>query len=183
MPSKANNNGAAPLAQPPVRTLAVCESLRSRIEAAHKAVEADHPGDIMLQELLNVFVVCGLEAIEAGTDASGNQTTSSALGHLADPSTPRGLQKDAMTFLRWYMGPSNPKVPDGLGGVVMTFAPHLMEGDPDERYYAEAVKPDASARARAPQFWMRSNLPFQTVERIYDDSECGVRAASEQGRD
>ena len=181
--SKVHKNGAAPLAQPPVRTLAVPESLRSRIEAAHKAVEADHPGAMTLQQLLDVFVVCGLEAIEAGTDAYGNQTTSSALGHLADPNTPRGLQKDAMAFLRWYMGPSSPEVPDGLGGVVMTFAPHLMAGHPDACLWAKAIQPDALARARAPQFWEKAKFPGQLIERVYDDSVQDPLTASEQGRD
>ena len=39
MPSKANNNGAAPLAQPPVRTLAVSDSMLPRIEAKPEVVE------------------------------------------------------------------------------------------------------------------------------------------------
>ena len=182
--SKVHKNGAAPLSQPPVRTLAVSESLRSRIEAAHKAVEADHPGGMTLQQLLDVLIVCGLEAVEATTEANGNQTTSTALGHLADPNTPRALQKDAMAFLRWYMGPSSTEVPDGLGGVVMMFAPHLMADHPEACIYAKAVQPDALARARAQQFWERAKLPgLEIIERAYEEANSDVRSASEQGRD
>ena len=39
MPSKAKNNGAAPLAQPPVRTLAVSDSMLTRIEAKPEVIE------------------------------------------------------------------------------------------------------------------------------------------------
>ena len=39
MPAKANNNGAAPLAQPPVRTLAVPDSMPPRIEAKPEVIE------------------------------------------------------------------------------------------------------------------------------------------------
>ena len=39
MPSKANNNGAAPLAQPPVRTLAVPDSKLPRIKAKPEVIE------------------------------------------------------------------------------------------------------------------------------------------------
>ena len=52
MPSKANNNGAPPLVQPPVRTLAVPEYLRPRIEAAHKRIEEEHPGAMSHQASL-----------------------------------------------------------------------------------------------------------------------------------
>ena len=69
MPSKAKNNGAAPLAQPPVRTLAVPEYLRPRIEAAHKRIEEDHPGGLSLQKLVEILILCGLEASEIETPA------------------------------------------------------------------------------------------------------------------
>ena len=39
MSSKVHKNGAAPLAQPPVRTLAVPDELRTRIQAAHELIE------------------------------------------------------------------------------------------------------------------------------------------------
>ena len=110
MPSTANTNNP----------LEVAEDLLRRIEEAHYSIDQEHPGQMTLQQLLNVLIVCGLEAVEANTEANGNQTTSTALGHVAVPNTPRGLQKDAMAFLRWYMGPSSSEVPDGLGGVVMS---------------------------------------------------------------
>lgn len=173
MPSTANTNNP----------LEVAEDLLRRVEEAHYSIDQEHPGQMTLQQLLNVLIVCGLEAVEANTEANGNQTTSTALGHVADPNTPRGLQKDAMAFLRWYMGPSSPEVPDGLGGVVMTFAPHLMAGHPDACLWATAIQPDALARARAPQFWEKAKFPGHLIERVYDDSVQDPLTASEQGRD
>ena len=56
MLSQAYNNGAAPLAQPPVRTLAVPDDLRPRIEAALKLIEEDHPGGLTLQQFLSALL-------------------------------------------------------------------------------------------------------------------------------
>ena len=87
MPFTANNNGAAPLAQPPVCTLAVPEYLRPRIEAAHKRIEEEHPGAMSHQAVLNALIVCGLEAIEFQYLTHGTGSTATALQTMAAPST------------------------------------------------------------------------------------------------
>ena len=48
----------------PHSTLVVPEYLRPRIEAAHRRIEELHPGGPSLQELVEVFILGGLEAIE-----------------------------------------------------------------------------------------------------------------------
>ena len=85
MATSPRSNGAAPLAQPSVRTLAVPEYLRPRIEAAHKRIEEDHPGGLSLQKLVEIFILCGLEAIEIETPAHSNSSTRFGLQFIANP--------------------------------------------------------------------------------------------------
>lgn len=103
--SKANiSNGAAPLVQPPVRTLAVPDNLRLRIEAAYLAVEADHPSGLTLQQFLNALLWAGLENVEYADHTHHSIPCCKALSGVADPYQTRGHQKDCMSFLRWRVG-------------------------------------------------------------------------------
>ena len=134
--SKVHKNGAAPLSQPPVRTLAVPEYLRPRIEAAHKRIEEEHPGGLSLQKLVEVFILCGLEAIEIETPAHFNSSTRYGLQCIADPDVTRRIQKQALAFLRWYCG----------GGVV---SPREATGQAKpgviERVYDDSVQAPLTA--------------------------------------
>ena len=161
MPSKAKNNGAAPLAQPPVRTLAVPEYLRPRIEAAHKRIEEENPGAMSHQAVLNVLIVCGLEAIEFQYLTHGTGSTATALQTMAAHWAKRGDQKTALEFVQWSISEPSPTqtVDHKLAKAIKMFAP-----DDLEFLTVETAKPGV-------------------IERVYDDSVQEPLTASEQGRD
>ena len=178
MPSKAKNNGAAPLAQPPVRTLAVPEYLRPRIEAAHKRIEEEHPGGLSLQKLVEVFILCGLEAIEIETDAHFNDSIRNGLQFIAAPDAMRRTQKEALAFLRWYCGggvASPREVTWDVKRGIEAWAPHLLD------YITKVVvDPDDPALVA---FREAAGVKPGVIERFYEDSVQEPLTASEQGRD
>ena len=179
MPSKANNNGAAPLAQPPVRTLDVIDSVRNRVEAAHKLIDEEHPKGLTLNEVFNALIMCGLEAIEDGSPANGNGTTDAALRTIAHPQRRRCDQKSALAFLRWYLGgrASSRTVNRKLAEAIEMFAPQELEFINVEN----TVDPAVLAAFRAA---CRDTKPDpDVIERVYDDSVQEPLTASEQGRD
>ena len=179
MPSKAKNNGAAPLAQPPVPTLAVPEYLRPRIEDAHRRIEEDHPGGLSLQKLVEVFILCGLEAIEIETPAHFNSSTRYGLQCIADPDATRRIQKQALAFLRWYCGGgvvSPREVTWDVKQAIEVWAPHLLD------YITKVVvAPDDPAVVAFRE--ATGQAKPGVIERVYDDSVQDPLTASEQGRD
>ena len=161
MPSKAKNNGAAPLAQPPVRTLAVPEYLRPRIEAAHKRIAEEHQTALNDQFVLNALIVCGLEAIEFQYLAHGTGSTATALQTMAAHWAKRGDQKTALEFVQWIISEPSPQqmVDHKLAAAIEMFA-----SDELQFLTVETAKPGV-------------------IERVYDDSVQEPLTASEQGRD
>lgn len=127
--SKVHKNGAAPLAQPPVRTLAVPEYLRPRIEAAHKRIKEEHPRGLSPQEVLNALIICGLEAIEFQHLANGNGSTATALQTMAALWAKRSDQKRALQFVQWVTDEATPKhsVSHKLAEAIEMFDPDLLE--------------------------------------------------------
>ena len=174
------SNGAAPLAQPPVRTLAVPEYLRPRIEAAHKRIEDEHPGGLSLQKLVEVFILCGLESIEIETSAHFNDSIRNGLRYIADPEEKRRTQKEALAFLRWYCGGgvvSPREVTWDVKRAIEAWAPHLLD------YITKVVVDPDDADLVA--FREATGLVAKpgVIERVYDDSVQDPLTASEQGRD
>ena len=175
MPSKANNNGAAPLAQPPVRTLAVPDDLRLRIEEAHKVVEAEHPGAFTLQQLFNVLLLTGLENVEYDSRAYGNAPAGTALCNLAQLDRSRRTQKDAVAFLRWYIGMPDRPMSTDLVKIISRFAPHLTGPNASSLTDSDDLE---GVMAK-----LIGNADPVVIERVYDDSVQEPLTASEQGRD
>ena len=178
--SKAHiSNGAAPLEQPPVRTLSVPEYLRPRIEDAHRRIEEDHPGGLSLQKLVELFILCGLEAIEIETPAHSNSSTRFGLQFIANPDATRRIQKQALAFLRWYCGGgvvSPREVTWEVKQAIDVWAPHL--DDYITKVVVDPDDPDLVAFREA-----TGQTKPEVVERVYDDSVQNPLTASEQGAD
>ena len=115
------------MAQPPVRTLAVPDDLRLRIEEAHKVINDDHPSALSLQQVFELLILNGLESVEYCTGAHGNASVGSALMNLANPDRSRRLQKQSMLFCRWYVGADRSLTPAILTAISV-YADHLTKG-------------------------------------------------------
>ena len=178
MPSKAHKNGAAPLVQPPVRTLAVPEYLRPRIEAAHKLIKEEHPRGLSPQEVLNALIICGLEAIEFQHLANGNGSTATALQTMAAHWAKRSDQKRALQFVQWVTDEATPKhsVSHKLAEAIEMFDPDLLEFLNVEDSADPSILETLHAAIGG---WDKPEV----VERVYDDSVQAPLTASEQGRD
>ena len=165
MSFKAHKNRAAPLTQPPVRTLAVPEYLRPRIEDAHRRIEEEHPGGLSLQKLVEVFILCGLEVIEIETEAHFNDPISNGLRYIADPDEKRRSQKEALAFLRWYCGGgavSPREVTWDVKRAIKAWAPHLLD------YIKVVVAPDDPSLVAFRE--ATGQVKPGGIERVYDDS-------------
>lgn len=137
MPSKAHKNGAAPLAQPPVRTLAVPDDLRARIEAAYKVMEEDHPRFLPLQQFFNLLIRAGLENVEFSSEDFETGTFGVPLRMASNPYERRKDQKEAMWFLQWIEDAPRCQCSEELILVIRRFAPHLTPAQL-EASFAEA---------------------------------------------
>lgn len=167
------------MAQPPVRTLAVPDELRTRLEAAHELIEAEHPRGLTLQQVLNALIVCGLEAIEIDTAGNVAACSSSALQSITNPDATRRTQKHALRFLSWYVDvpASQGVVSPQTARAIDHFAPHLSD-----EITVDTFPPDDPELAALREAFRRQVKP-QVVERVYDDSVQEPLTASEQGRD
>lgn len=107
MPKPNKFNGAAPLVQPPARTLAVPNDLRLRIEAAYKASDKAHPGALTPQQFLNALIGAGLEFVESDecNPGASNAEFSCCLNSAVRP-VELGFRSsmECMAFVRWRVG-------------------------------------------------------------------------------
>jgi len=182
MSFKDNNNGVAPLAQPPVCALSVSDDLRSRIEEAHNTIEEEHPGGLTLQEVLKALIVCGLETIDNAYFAKTGPTFSaSALQTLIASRSKRCDQKSALVFLRWWaLGGGHSRTDQRTVNRWQADAIEMFA--PDELQFLTVEDPLDHAVFAELRAKIHGEKP-EVVERVYDDSVQNPLTASEHGAD